>query len=328
MRRTRWVRGGRIALLAGALMLTLTACSAHDVERDLRFGWPSGVTKQAEKMRVLWTWSGVAALIVGVIVWGLIFTVCIRDRKRDNVLPRQIRFNHTIEAVYTVLPFLIIAGLFFFTVKTENYVDRLSAHPDVNVQVDAFKWNGQFEYTNYAGDQTLGDTGLTSTDYPGVAPALPLSTVGSSIEIPVLVIPRGETVRFDEHSEDVIHSFWVPEFLFKRDVIPYGTDSTAHDNQFEITATTDGIFVGRCAELCGTYHSQMNFEVRVVEPSVFKAYLQDLAQLGPDDPARQYKALQMASVPGGSCATTTHPFETDRNTRAATPNPTPGDCAA
>ena len=86
-------------------------------------------------------------------------------------------------------------------------------------------------------------------------------------------------MRFVEHSEDVIHSFWVPEFLFKRDVIPYGTTSTARDNQFEITATTTGSFVGRCAELCGTYHSQMNFEVRVVSESTFENYLGALGKI-------------------------------------------------
>jgi cytochrome c oxidase subunit 2 len=143
---------------------------------------------------------------------------------------------------------------------------------------------------------------------------LPLSTVGSSGEIPILLIPRGEQVLFVEHSEDVIHSFWVPEFLFKRDVIPYGTDSIQRDNRFEITATTNGHYVGRCAELCGTYHSQMNFEVRVVDPDKFTSYLSQLAQIGPTDPARQYKAL--AAIGEVPVATTTHPFNTNRTARS------------
>jgi cytochrome c oxidase subunit 2 len=129
------------------------------------------------------------------------------------------------------------------------------------------------------------------------------------------VIPRGKTVRFVEHSEDVIHSFWVPEFLFKRDVIPYGVDNTDRDNQFEITATSNGSFVGRCAELCGTYHSQMNFEVRVVDPATFQQYLDALRRIGADDPARQSEALQ--AIGQTPCATTTHPFNTDRAARAA-----------
>jgi cytochrome c oxidase subunit II len=293
-------------------MLSLTACTTTDVERDFRFGWPTGITKQGEKMRVLWTWSSLFALLIGVIVWGLIFWCCIRYRKRDeHTIPRQLKFNLPLEITYTIVPFIIVCVLFFFTVQTENYVDKLSAHPNVSVEVVAFKWNWQFDYDQHNG---------TATNYPGTT--TPVSTVGSSEQIPILVLPRGETVRFDEHSQDVIHSFWVPEFLFKRDVIPYGTDSTSRDNQFEITATSDGSFVGRCAELCGTYHSQMNFEVRVVEPAVFAKYLAELQSIGPADPDAQPKALIAAGMTG--CATTTHLFNTDRNTR--TSSTIPGNC--
>jgi cytochrome c oxidase subunit 2 len=350
VRRSRWTRSGRLALLVGALALVLTGCSARDVERDLRFGWPTGVTKQAERMRVLWTWSGVTALIVGIVVWGLIFWCCIRYRKRNDDLPRQTKYNLPLEIAYSIFPFLVIAGLFWRTVVVENYVDKLSANPDVVVQVNAFKWNWQFEYqgvrngsgtlqqTVYPGRQSLADQSGNAKDkqsgsqgqvgcdeassnqsYSCQAPGsavntanspLFLSTVGSDNEIPVLVIPVGKKVRFIEHSEDVIHSFWVPEFLFKRDVIPYGTPLTTRDNQFEITPTSTGSFVGRCAELCGTYHSQMNFEVRVVAQDTFQKYLDDLKAIGPDDPARQSKALSQAGLP--PYATTTHPFNTSR----------------
>lgn len=298
MRAKHVTRGVTSALSLAAVALFLSGCSASDWERDLRFGWPTGVTKQATRMRVLWTWSSVAALIVGVIVWGLIFWCCVRYRKRDDELPRQIKENLIIETVYTVVPFFIIAGLFYYTVVTENYVDKKTTHPDVTVTVTGFKWNWQFAYNGVHYAPGLG----TATE--------DVTTVGTSTEIPILVIPRGETVRFDEHSDDVIHSFWVPEFLFKRDVIPQ-----PRDNQFEITATVDGHYVGRCAELCGTYHSQMNFEVRVVEPAKYTAYTAELARLGPDDPARQSKAL--TSIGEAPYATTTHPFNTDRNVRSA-----------
>jgi cytochrome c oxidase subunit 2 len=111
----------------------------------------------------------------------------------------------------------------------------------------------------------------------------------------------------------------VPEFLFKRDVIPWGAATpSARLNRFEFTATSTGSFVGRCAELCGTYHSQMNFEVRIVAPGVFLAYIAALERIGPADPARQSKALIAANVPGGPYATTTHPFDTSRTSRTAT----------
>lgn len=307
MQRRRWVRVSTRAALGGALLLLLTSCSTSDIEQHLRFGWPTGVTKQAERMRELWSWSSVVALAMGVLVWTLIFWACGRYHKKDDEIPRQTKYNLPLEIVYTVVPFLIVAGLFFFTVRTEDYVDLRKANPDVTVKIDAFKWNWQFEYLHANGsDQT----------YPGVSPPLALSTVGSSDEIPILVIPRGQSVRFVEHSEDVIHSFWVPEFLFKRDVLPYGTDATNRDNQFEITATTNGHYVGRCAELCGTYHSQMNFEVRVVDPDKFAAYLNALAQIGPTNPIRQ--SLALSAIGEAPEATTTHPFNTDRTARSAT----------
>ena len=357
MRRRRWVRGGRAAAVLGFLALVLTGCSAKDWERNLRFGWPTGVTKQATEMRVLWTWAGVTALALGVVVWGLIFWCCIRYRKKDDELPRQTKYNFIVEAICVTFPFIVIAGLFYRTVVVEDDVNKLSANPDVRVQVDAFKWNWQFEYhqyttasgkivkTVYPGQKDLTDAtgnaldternttpkrtcdeassnisyncGANGGDDHAAGGPLYLSTVGSQYEIPVLVIPVDRSVRFVEHSEDVLHSFWVPEFLFKRDVIPYGSTSTARDNQFEITATHTGSFVGRCAELCGTYHSAMNFEVRVVSEQTFERYLGALANIASGDPERQAKALRAAGMP--AYATTTHPFITDRAARHATP---------
>jgi cytochrome c oxidase subunit 2 len=325
--RRQWNRGLKAAALLTSLAFLLSGCSFADAERKLRFGWPTGVTKQAERMRVLWSWSGVAALTLGVIVWGLIFWCCIRYRKRNDDIPRQTKYNLGVELVCVVVPLIVIVGLFWRTVVVEDDVNKLSKNPDVLVQVTAFKWNWQFTY-----EQVKNSSGQeTTTAYSGQknlisgqqnAP-LYLSTVGSDNEIPVLVLPIGRTVQIIEHSQDVINSFWVPEFLFKRDVIPYGTaeqqaKSGLHDNRFEFTATSTGSFVGRCAELCGTYHSQMNFEVRVVSPDVFSNYLAALKQIGPNDPARQAKALVAAKVPGGAYATTTHPFDTNRSANAAT----------
>jgi cytochrome c oxidase subunit 2 len=351
VRRSRWARGGRRAALLGSLALLLSGCSASDWERNLRFGFPTGATKEATRIRVLWTWSGVVALALGIVVWGLIFWCCIRYRKKSDELPRQTKYNFTVEAVCFTFPFLVIAGLFYRTVIVEDYVNKLSKNPDVSVQVDAFKWNWQFEYhtvkdatgkaqamvypgrkdlTDSSGNvQTRGngsvDCGSTVSSTANVCGApgqgsggtgpLYLSTVGSQDEIPILVVPVNKSVQIDEHSLDVIHSFWVPDFLFKRDVIPYGTTDTSRDNKFEFTATTTGRFVGRCAELCGTYHSQMNFEVRVVPMPTFQAYLAALKKIGPDDPARQAKALIAAHMP--AYATTTYPLNPDRNARSA-----------
>src|SRR4051795_10757656 len=219
------------------------------------WGWPEGITDEAHAMHKLWIGSTIAALVVGIAVWALIAYAAIRYRKRGNELPRQTAYNLPLEVVYTIIPFVIIAVLFFFTVSTQNRVMERSNDPDVTVAVNAFKWNWQFVYP----DTTNANGGQ------------PVPTVGSSPEIPILVVPTDQTIRFELASADVIHSFWVPEFLFKLDVIP--GNENGRNNVFEVTVREEGAYVGRCAELCGTYHAFMNFEVRAVSPQNYNAYL-------------------------------------------------------
>ena len=250
-------RGSRLARLAalGLLgVLTLSGCSMPNNE-FWRFGWPEGITDEAQSMRELWTGSVVAALVVGFLVWGLILFPVIRHRKRGDELPKQTAYNLPLEIVYTIAPFLIIAGLFFYTVTVENRVLNDSKNPDEVIAVNAFKWNWQFVYPD-----TTGQNGE------------PVSTVGTSSRIPILVLPTDRTIRFEVASADVIHSFWVPEFLFKLDVIP--GNENGRNNVFEVTVQEEGAYVGRCAELCGTYHAFMNFEVRAVSGEDFEAYLE------------------------------------------------------
>jgi cytochrome c oxidase subunit II len=292
-------RSGRVARLsvgASALMLSLGACSTSDWDRAFGFGWPEGITTQAHKVRGLWTWSILAALIVGVMVWGLIFWACIAYRRRDAELPRQTKYNLPIEALYTVVPFIIVAVLFYYTVVVQNFVTTTSPKADTTVSVTAFKWNWQFNYDDRQDPRT----------------SQAVYTIGTSSEIPILVVPQNENVRFKVNSNDVIHSFWVPDTLFKRDVFPAATKN--QNNEFQIRPEVLGTYVGRCAELCGTYHSQMNFEMRVVSPSDYQRYLGALASFGNEDLDRQAKALTAIGQPDK--ATTTYPFNPDRTLRA------------
>ena len=278
-------RGSRLARLAalGLLgVLTLTGCQMPNNE-FWRFGWPEGITDRSQDMRELWTGSVIAALIVGVIVWGLILYSVVRHRKRGDELPKQTAYNLPLEIAYTILPFIIIAGLFFFTVTVQNRVQSKSDDPDETIAVNAFKWNWQFVYP-----KTSGPDGQ------------PVNTVGSSTEIPILVLPTDRTIRFEVASADVIHSFWVPEFLFKLDVIP--GNENGRDNVFEVTVNKEGAYVGRCAELCGTYHAYMNFEVRAVSGEDYDAYLQ-----AREGGMSTFDALEEIGQPGA--ATTTKPLE-------------------
>lgn len=283
-RRSRPQRVAGLGLGGAALLTLLTGCDVGAAFDG--FGWPQGgITPQANQMYDLWIGSVIAALAVGVFVWGLIFWCIIRYRKRGDQLPVQTRFNMPMEFLYTIAPILVVSVLFYYTAVVQTDVDRLSEDPDVTVEVVAFKWNWQFNYRDGVGE-----------DANTVA-----STVGSSDIIPVLVVPSERTVRFEETSTDVIHSFWVPELLFKRDVFPGSIR-----NQFEVTIQQNGAYVGRCAELCGTYHSMMNFELRVVSPEQYDRFL---------DEKRGGASTQDAlrAIGEEPYAVTTFPFETKRD---------------
>jgi cytochrome c oxidase subunit 2 len=276
-RRSRLARVAALGLLG---VLTLTGCDLNN--EFWRFGFPEGVTEESIPVRQLWTGSVIAALIVGFIVWGLIVWSVIFHRKKGDELPRQTAYNLPLEIAYSIFPFLIIAGLFFFTVVVQNDVQERSDDPDTTIAVNAFKWNWQFVYPD-----TTGDDGE------------PVNTVGSTDEIPILVMPVDQDVRFEVASADVIHSFWVPEFLFKLDVIP--GNENGRDNVFEVRANQEGAYVGRCAELCGTYHAYMNFEVRVVSGEDYEAYL-----AAREEGQTTREALETIGQDGE--ATTTRPF--------------------
>ncbi|GAA3876906.1 cytochrome c oxidase subunit II [Saccharothrix violaceirubra] len=297
---TRAARLAKVVGLVGLVGIGATGCSTDEV---LRFGWPVAVTPQAEKMRELWTWSVVAALAVGVIVWGLILWSVAFHRKKSEELPRQVAYNLPLELVLIVVPTVIVAVLFYFTAVTQNYVTDKSEKPDVTVDVIAFQWNWEFRYPEFK-----------TADGP-------VSTVGSSGEIPLLVVPSDKSIRFNLESTDVIHSFYVPEFHFKRDVFPLPKKNN-QDSSFEITKIDrEGSFVGRCAELCGTYHSVMNFEVRALKPALFDEYI-GLRQKTNEKTGKPYTAAEALTEMdcGELCtphAVTTKPFDTDRTVREA-----------
>jgi len=288
-RRRASVRIAGLGLGGAALLMLLSGCSIEGVGKAFgNFGWPSnGISLQAHKMYDLWIASVIAALVVGIFVWGLIFWCIIRYRKRGDELPVQTRFNMPMEVLYTVTPILIVAVLFYYTAIVQTDVDKLSKNPDQVVEVVAFKWQWQFNYRDGIGK----DAGTVA------------STVGSADVIPLLVLPTGEKIRFEETSKDVIHSFWVPELLFKRDVFPGNVRNT-----FEVTLDKEGRYVGRCAELCGTYHAFMQFELVAVAPAKFDAFL--AAKKGG---ATTQEAMAAIGFTGkDSYAVTTEPLNTRR----------------
>ncbi len=240
------------------LGLAATGCASNDLTR---LGMPEPITEQAERVISLWQGSWVAAFAVGVLVWGLFIWTILFHRKRSEQLPPQVRYNMPIEALYTVLPIVVISVLFFFTARDQAYLLDTEEPADVHVEVVAFQWAWQFNYMDdtkeNGGDVLFSEVGIPNPD--GTANRDTQTT---------LVLPEGAVVHFDLHSPDVIHSFWIPAFGFKMDVVP------GRDNSFQVNLMegSEGEYVGRCAELCGVDHTRMLFNVEVLPQDEYDAW--------------------------------------------------------
>ena len=245
--------------LAVTCAVALSGCGA-----SLRRGLlPQGVTSESGSIITFWNGSWLAALGVGVLVWGLIlWCVVVYRRKKDAVgLPEQLRYNVPIEILYTIVPVFMVAVLFFYTARLESAQMDVSAKPDVTINVVAKQWNWDFNYIDAGTFETSSMVVLTGE--PGVAATLP-----------TLYLPVNQRVEFVLTSRDVIHSFWVPQFLRKLDVIP------GKVNRFQVVPTEIGTFQGKCAELCGAYHASMLFRVKVVSLADYKAHVAELRTKG------------------------------------------------
>jgi cytochrome c oxidase subunit 2 len=249
-------------------MLLVSGCSEAEKASMKRLAQPEGVTDRTDGIHSLWMGSWLAAVLVGVVVWGLIGYACVKFyRRRDDEIPVQTRYNLPIEILYTVAPIVMVLVLFYFTVLEQNKIlpaaEADSGNADHTVTVVGQQWSWTF---NYDKDPALDGS---TTVFDSGTPAHP----------PTLYLPVDKKVHFNLRSQDVIHSFWVPAFLFKLDVIP------GRDNGFSLTPTREGSFAGKCAELCGTYHSRMLFDVRIVSESDYAAHLKSLQERGNIGPA-------------------------------------------
>ena len=252
--RPRWRRVAALAVpLAAGL---LAGCSAEGPGSWSRGGLPEPSSDRALFIGDLWVGFWILGGLVAFLVWGLIIFAVIRYRRRGTETPRQVRYNLPMEIFYTAIPILIVGVLFFFTLDTQNKVLAEHTEEPVTIDVVGQKWSWTFNYKD--------------ADFPdgGVYEA------GTIHETPDLYLPVDTPVRFNLSSPDVIHSFWVPSFYMKLDVVP------GRANSFDVTPTEEGTFAGKCAELCGTYHSAMIFNVKIVSEAEYQAHLQSLADRG------------------------------------------------
>jgi cytochrome c oxidase subunit II len=188
-----------------------------------------------------------------------------RRRRGQTGLPVQVRYNMPIEIFYTVVPLILVLGLFAFTAKDQAIIETKWAHPDVTIDAYGKQWAWDFDYKN----EQVYDQGVQaqlSTD----------KTDAGKVEsaLPTLYLPVNKKVQIDLRTRDVNHSFWVIDFLYKKDMIAGQT------NYWDFIPTRIGTFQGKCAELCGEYHSQMLFQVKVVSQADYDAHIEALRAAG------------------------------------------------
>jgi cytochrome c oxidase subunit 2 len=226
------------------------------------------VTNHTERISGLWVTSWIVLLIVGVITWGLTIwaVVAYRRRRGQTGLPVQLRYNMPIEIFYTIVPLILVLGFFAFTARDQAAIEQRFAEEDIDVKVEviAKQWAWDFNYVN------------EDVYSPGIQGQPDLEGQGSLVEseLPTLYLPVNANIEIELESRDVIHSFWVVDFLYKKDMFPGKT------NYMSIATEREGTYAGKCAELCGEYHSLMLFNVEVVSQSEYDAYIDSLRDAG------------------------------------------------
>ena len=257
--------------LAIVTTIALAGCTTQQT-----LGWlptEPGTTNQVDRVIGLWVTSWIVLLVVGIITWSLIIWAAIvyRRRRGQTGLPPQLRYNMPIEAVYTVVPLMLVLGFFAFTARDQAIIEEPLADPDVVIEVYGKRWAFDFNYITddvYFSGVQAQETGPNNTIDPAT--------------LPTLYLPVGQKVEMRIESRDVIHSFWIVDFLYKKDMIP------AKTNYWYFIPEKEGSYTGKCAELCGEYHSLMLFKVEVVSQAEYDSYIESLraegneGRLGPE----------------------------------------------
>ncbi len=251
-------------------------------------------TNHTEMVSGLWVNSWIVLLAVGVITWALMgwAAIAYRRRRGQRGLPVQLRYNMPVEIFYTVVPLILVLGFFAFTARDQAILETQYDNPDVCVTAIGKQWAWDFQYNDDTADCQADDDAVWTMGVQAQTDAKGDITS----ELPTLVLPVNETVKLKLTSRDVIHSFWIIDFLYKKDMY------IGKDNYWSFTPTRVGEYDGKCAELCGQYHSMMLFKVKVVEPAEYQEYLAGLRAAGQTgDINKAYDRLQ--NFPGTGAST-------------------------
>ena len=244
-------------LIAAAVLIALAVLVVLNAQQIwASFFPPEAKSVQGQTIRDLYDIVFVIAVAIFLLVEGLIVWTVIRYRRKpgDDVLPPQTHGNNLAEIIWTVVPTAIVIFMFIISWQSLNSVEAVSANPGLKVRAVAGQFQWSFEYLP---SDAKADTKALFTV------SAPTGPDGG------LKLPAGQTTHLFLQSPDVIHAFYVPQFLFKRDVVP------GIVNQFDLTIPAEDAgqtYRGQCAELCGIGHRIMVFEVHAVAPGEFQAW--------------------------------------------------------
>jgi cytochrome c oxidase subunit II len=212
---------------------------------------PQSVTEQGQAIYNLYNLFMYIAAVVFVVVSGLVIWSVIRYRRRDDELPTQTHGNNRLELTWTVIPTVIVLFLFVVTIQAQDKVLDTSGDADIDLTVTAFQWSFRFTYEGTGAE-----------------------VLGTPESVPEMVVPVGQRIRVKLLSADVVHTFYVPQTLFKRQAIP-GTE-----NVFDLTFDKEGLYHGQCTQFCGLQHTDMVFRVRVVTQGEYQSWLAETSRRG------------------------------------------------
>jgi len=251
-----------------AAAVVLAGCTQQEMQGFLP-GDGVDTTNHTPGIIGMWTASWAILMVVGIVTWGLMLWAAIvyRRRRGQSGLPVQMRYNMPVEIAYTIIPFILIIGFFAFTAKEQTSIEQ-PRDPEVEILAYGKQWAWDFNY------RESPEVPVAVHEPAGIQAQILANGQIDGESVPTLWLPVGKQVKIDLGSRDVIHSFWVVDFLYKKDMIP------GHENAMYFVPTKVGEFYGKCAELCGEYHSQMLFKVKVVELEEFQAHLDELAAAG------------------------------------------------
>ncbi|MAB20363.1 cytochrome c oxidase subunit II [Microbacterium sp. UBA3394] len=267
-RRLRWA----VLPIGIATAAVLAGCTPTELNGFLPGFTEDGVptTDKTEMVSGLWVNSWIVLLAVGVVTWGLMLWAMIayRRRKGQTGLPVQLRYNMPIEIFYTVVPLILVVGFFAFTARDQAILETRYEDPDVSITAIGKQWAWDFQYN---GEEEDGSDAVWSM---GIQAQPDEQGNIDESQLPTLYLPVNQTVEIKLNSRDVIHSFWIIDFLYKKDMY------IGKDNYWSFTPTREGEYAGKCAELCGEYHSMMLFNVKVVSEAEYDSYLASLEAAG------------------------------------------------